>query len=209
MVSSTTVEMRSAWSIRAAVTQTTPFYAASTSSTATVLVSVRLTARLNRGSMAPGPDRHHRRPGRAGPPRPAHPAATPAGQGLRIANRIHRRDQPDTAQLLEWLAERGLSPHGHSHQPGDHLRRSDLERLSQLDGATLDLAFVKVMTSRDRPATKLAATEARGGSVSAIRQLAHQLLAEQQARAATLPSWRRAWSKSHASRPPTPIRRHP
>lgn len=103
----------------------------------------------------------------------------------------------------------GSPPHGHSHQPGDRLRRSDLERLSQLDGAALDLAFVKVMTARDRAETKLAATEAREGSVPAIRQLAQQLLAEHQARTATLQSWQRAWSKSHASRPPTPIGRHP
>ena len=122
---------------------------------------------------------------------------------VRLANRIHRRAQPDTAQLLEWLAECGLSPHGHSHQPGDRLRRSDLERLSQLHGAALDLAFVKVMTARDRSGTKLAATEARTGSVPAIRQLARQLLAEQQARTATLQSWRRAWSEAHASRPAT------
>jgi uncharacterized protein (DUF305 family) len=101
---------------------------------------------------------------------------------VRVANRIHQR---------------GLSPHGHSHQRGDRLRRSDLERLSQLDGAALDLAFVKVMTARDRAGTKLAATEAREGSVPAIRQLAQQLLAEEQARTATLQTWRRAWSKPH------------
>jgi uncharacterized protein (DUF305 family) len=119
---------------------------------------------------------------------------------VRVAGRIHRRDQLEAARLVEWLAERGLAPHGHSHQPGDRLRRSDLERLSQLDGAALDLAFVEVMTARDRTGTKLAATEAREGSVPSIRQLAHQLLAEQQARTATLQSWRRAWSKLHASR---------
>jgi uncharacterized protein (DUF305 family) len=127
---------------------------------------------------------------------------------VRLANRVHRRGQAQAAQLLEWLAERGLSPHGHSHQRGDTLRRSDLERLSRLDGATLDLAFVKVMTARDRAGGKLAATEAREGSVPAIRQLAHQLLAEQQARAATLQSWRRAWSKAQASRPPARARPH-
>jgi hypothetical protein len=111
--------------------------------------------------------------------------------------------------LLEWLAERGLSPHGHSHQPADRLRRSDLERLSQLDGAALDLAFVKVMTARDRAGIKLAATEAQNGGVPAIRQLAHQLVAEEQARTSMLQSRRRAWSKTHARRPPTTIRRHP
>jgi uncharacterized protein (DUF305 family) len=122
---------------------------------------------------------------------------------VRLANRIHRRHQLEATRLVEWLAERGLSPHGHSHQPGDRLRRSDLERLSQLNGAALDLAFVKVMTARDRAGAKLATTEAREGSVAVIRQLAHQQLAEQQARTATLQSWRRAWSKSHASRQPT------
>ena len=121
---------------------------------------------------------------------------------VRLAGRIHRGSQTQAAQLLEWLAERGLAPHGHSHQRGDRLRRSDLERLSGLDGAALDVAFADAMTARDRAGGKLAATEARGGSVPAIRQLAQQLLAEQQARIATLRSWRRAGSKSYGSRPP-------
>jgi uncharacterized protein (DUF305 family) len=128
---------------------------------------------------------------------------------VRLAGRIHRRSQAQAAQLLEWLAERGLAPHGHSHQRGDRLRRSDLERLSRLDGAALDVAFADAMTARDRAGGKLAATEARGGSVPAIRQLAQQLLAEQQARIATLRSWRHAGSKSHASRPPANAARHP
>jgi uncharacterized protein (DUF305 family) len=115
----------------------------------------------------------------------------------RLADGIHRRSQAQAAQLLEWLAERGLAPHGHSHQRGDRLRRSDLERLSRLHGAALDLAFAAAMTARDRTGSKLAATEAREGSVPAIRQLAQQLLAEQQARTATLRSWRRAGSKFH------------
>ena len=117
---------------------------------------------------------------------------------IRLAGRIHRRGQAWAAQLLEWLAERGLAPHGHSHQRGDRLLPSDLERLSRLSGAALDLAFVKVTTTRGRAGDKLAATEARDGSVPAIRQLAQQLLVEQQDRLATLRSWRRARSKSSA-----------
>jgi uncharacterized protein (DUF305 family) len=127
----------------------------------------------------------------------------------RLADRIHRRSQAQAAQLLEWLAERGLAPNGQSHQRGDTLRRSVLERLSRLDGAALDLTFDEAMTARDRTWSKLAATEAREGSVPAIRQLAQQLLAEQQARIATLRSWRRAWSKAHASRPPAKATHHP
>jgi uncharacterized protein (DUF305 family) len=127
---------------------------------------------------------------------------------VQLAGRIHRRGQARAAQLLQWLAERGLAPHGHSHQRADRLRRSDLERLSRLTGAALDLAFVKVMTARDRAGSRLAAIEARDGGVPAIRQLAQQLLVAQQDRIATLRTWRRAWSKSRGSRPPAKVARH-
>jgi uncharacterized protein (DUF305 family) len=104
----------------------------------------------------------------------------------RLAGRIHRHGQAHVAQLQERLAERGLAPHGHSHQRGDTLRQSD--------GDALDLAFVKVMKARHRAGTKLAATEARDGSVPAIRQLAEQLLAELQAQIQQMTAWIRAWS---------------
>jgi uncharacterized protein (DUF305 family) len=110
----------------------------------------------------------------------------------RLADRIHRRDQAHVAQLLEWLAGRGLAPHGHSHQRGDRLRRSDLERLARLKGAALDLAFVKVMTARHRAGGRLAAAEARQGSVPELRQLARELLVEQETQIGTLRTWRRA-----------------
>jgi uncharacterized protein (DUF305 family) len=113
-----------------------------------------------------------------------------------LADHIHRRGQEHVAQLRGWLAERGLAPHGHSHQRGDTLRRSDLERLSQLDRSALDLGFVKVMTARHRAGGKLAATEERDGNLPEIRHLARQLLAEQQAQIATMRSRRRSWSKA-------------
>jgi hypothetical protein len=86
----------------------------------------------------------------------------------RLADRSYRRDQAHLAELQGWLAERGLAPHGHSHQPGDSLRRSDLERLSRLDGAALDLAFVEVMTARHRAGGKLA-TDATPGTAASRR----------------------------------------
>lgn len=100
----------------------------------------------------------------------------------RFADRVYRRDQAHVAELQRWLAERGLAPHGHSHQRGDTQGRSDLERLSRLNGAALDLAFVMVMTARHRARGKLAATETRDGTVAEVRELAWQMLAEQQAR---------------------------
>jgi uncharacterized protein (DUF305 family) len=113
----------------------------------------------------------------------------------RLADRLQGRDQAHAAQLVDWLAWRGLAPHGHSHQRGDTLRRSDLERLSRLKGTALDQAFIKVMAARDRAGRRLATTETRDGNVPEIRQLAEQLLAEQQAEVRNQQTWRRARSK--------------
>jgi uncharacterized protein (DUF305 family) len=116
----------------------------------------------------------------------------------RLAATIHRHSQQHVAQLQGWLDERGIAPHGHSHQKEDTLRPSDLERLSRQRGAAGNLAFVTVMTARHRAGGRLAATEARQGSVPEIRQLAQRLLAEQQAQIAELRTWRQAWSRSRS-----------
>jgi uncharacterized protein (DUF305 family) len=119
----------------------------------------------------------------------------------RLADTVHRSGQAHLGRLQGWLAERGLAPHGHSHQRGDTLRRTDLERLSRLDGHALDLTFVKVMTARHRAGSKLAATQLRDGSLPEVRQLAQQLLAKQKAQIATMAAWARGWSKPKATPP--------
>ena len=115
----------------------------------------------------------------------------------RLADKVNRTSQADTQQLEGWLDQRGLSPHIHSHQPIDTRRQTDLERLSQLRGSALDLAFVQVMTARSRAGSELATTEAHNGSLPEVRHLAQQLLAEQQAQIATMTTWKRARSKAH------------
>jgi uncharacterized protein (DUF305 family) len=114
----------------------------------------------------------------------------------RLAEAVNRRSQDDINQLQGMLDRRGLSPHVHSHQRVDTRRQTDLERLSQLRGSALDLTFVQVMTARSRAGGKLAAGEARDGSLPEVRQLARQLLAEQQAQAQQLKAWRRARAKA-------------
>jgi uncharacterized protein (DUF305 family) len=59
------------------------------------------------------------------------------------------------------------------------------------------------MTARQRAVSKLAATEARAGSVPQLRELARQLLAQQQDQIDKMTRWARAWSKARASRPLT------
>ena len=118
---------------------------------------------------------------------------------VQLADTVTRRSQADIDQLQRWLDQRGLSPHGHSHQRVDNTSPTDLERLAALRGRTLDLAFVQVMTARSRAGSELATTEARNGSLPEVRHLAQQLLAEQQAQIATMTTWKRAWSKAHPS----------
>jgi uncharacterized protein (DUF305 family) len=120
---------------------------------------------------------------------------------VQLADTVTRRSQADIDQLQRWLDQRGLSPHGHSHQRVDNISPTDLERLAALRGRTLDLAFVQVLTARSRAGSELATTEAHDGSLPEVRQLAQQLLAEQQAQIATMTTWKRAWSKAHPSHP--------
>ena len=110
----------------------------------------------------------------------------------RLADAIDRQAQAHLAQLQGWLASRGLAPYDPQQDP-NRRTETDLQRLARIRGANFDLAFLKVMTARHRAASRLAATEARQGSVPELRQLAQQLLAQQQAQTATMTNWTRAW----------------
>jgi uncharacterized protein (DUF305 family) len=70
------------------------------------------------------------------------------------------------------------------------------------------VAFLEVMTARHRAGSKLAATEAREGSLPEVRELAQQLLAEQQAQIGKMQTWRRTWSKAQTNSPPATAPRH-
>jgi uncharacterized protein (DUF305 family) len=117
----------------------------------------------------------------------------------RLADTITRRSQADIDRLQQWLSQRGLAPHGHSHQRVDARRRTDLERLSRLHGTAFDLAFLQVMTARDRAGIDMARTEAAQGTVPEVRRLAGDLLSEQQARVRQMAAWQRAWARGGAT----------
>jgi uncharacterized protein (DUF305 family) len=112
----------------------------------------------------------------------------------RLADAIDRQGQAHLARLQGWLASRGLAPYDPQQDP-NRRTETDLQRLARIRGASFDPAFLKVMTARHRAGSKLAATEARQGSVPELRQLAQQLLAQQQAQTATMTRWTRAWSR--------------
>jgi uncharacterized protein (DUF305 family) len=118
----------------------------------------------------------------------------------RLAGTINQQGQAHLAQLQAWLATRGLAPYGPQQQPRNG-KETDLQWLSRVSKAKFDLAFVKVMTARHRAASKLAAAELRDGTLPEVRQLAQQLLANQQAQIATMTAWVRAWSKASATPP--------
>jgi uncharacterized protein (DUF305 family) len=113
---------------------------------------------------------------------------------MRLADAITRQSQADIDQLQGWLDQRGLSAHGHSHQRVDARRETNLERLARLRGPDLDRAFVQVMTARARTGSRLAANEARDGSLPEVRQLARQLEVGQQHQIQQLHSWQQTAS---------------
>jgi uncharacterized protein (DUF305 family) len=112
----------------------------------------------------------------------------------RLADTIARRDQADIDQLQGWLALQGLAPHGHSHQRVDNRKQTDLQRLSELRGTAFDLAFVEVMTARDRAGITLATAEVRHGTRPEVRRLAKRMLSDQQAEIRQMNAWKQAWS---------------
>jgi uncharacterized protein (DUF305 family) len=117
----------------------------------------------------------------------------------RLADTIARRDQAEISQLQVWLSEYGLAPHGHSHQRVDRRRQTDLERLSRLRGVGLDLAFLDVLTARERAGITMAAAEARQGARPEVRQLARRMLVEQQADIRQMHAWKQAWKRRESS----------
>jgi uncharacterized protein (DUF305 family) len=122
---------------------------------------------------------------------------------VRLAGTINQRGQANIQQLQAWLLRRSLAPHGHSHQRVDNRQETDLERLSRLHGTAFDLAFLKVMTARTRAGIKLATVEARSGAVPEVRQLAQQMVIEQQAQVHQMDAWKDTWSKAaNGPRPP-------
>jgi uncharacterized protein (DUF305 family) len=121
---------------------------------------------------------------------------------VRRADAINQRGQADIQQLQEWLSQRGLAPHGHSHQRVDNRKQTDLERLSRLRGTAFDLAFLQVITARDRAGIRMTRIEIADGALPEVRQMARQMLVEQQARVRQLDAWAKAWSKSLAAGSP-------
>jgi uncharacterized protein (DUF305 family) len=111
-----------------------------------------------------------------------------------LAEATRRQSQAHLELLQTWLDRRGLSPHGHSHQPVDQQPQSELERLAQVPDARFDRAFAAVLAARCRAGDRLAAIELGQGSLPEVRELARQLQAEHRRQLGQLAAWRDAGS---------------
>ena len=114
----------------------------------------------------------------------------------RLATQASLQGQAHLARLQAWLDQRGLAPHGHSHQAVDRQPRSDLEGLARVPDARFDAALAEVLVARQRAGDRLAAIELGGGSLPEVRQLARQLQAEHRPQIRQLTAWRDAWSRT-------------
>jgi uncharacterized protein (DUF305 family) len=95
----------------------------------------------------------------------------------RLAGTINRQSHVHVQQLQGWLDGRGLAPYDPQQDP-DYRKETDLSRLSRVQGAGFDRAFLKVMLARHRAALRLAAAEARDGAIPELRSLARQMTAD-------------------------------
>ena len=112
----------------------------------------------------------------------------------RLAEATVRQSQAHLQLLQSWLDQRGLAPHGHSHQAVDQQPQSDLERLGGVPDARFDRAFAAVLAARCRAGDRLAAIELGRGSLPEVRLLARRLQAEDRRQLRQLTAWRDAWS---------------
>ncbi len=113
----------------------------------------------------------------------------------RLAGTMNQQGKASLEQLQGWLAGRGLAPYDPQQQPSRR-KVSDLARLAHLRGAEFDLALVRVMTTRHRVGSELAATEVTRGTLPEVRDLARKLLVQQRGQIVTMTAWTRAWARA-------------
>jgi uncharacterized protein (DUF305 family) len=98
----------------------------------------------------------------------------------RLAGAISQQGHADLEQLQGWLEGRGLAAYDPQQDP-NRPKETDLSRLSRVQGAGFDRAFLKVMTARHRTALRMATAEVRDGAIPELRALARQMTSELQA----------------------------
>ena len=87
----------------------------------------------------------------------------------------------------------GGTGHDQSQAPGI-LGQGQLDWLQTLQGARFDLGFVTMMRTHHGGAVEMAEAELRAGSSVAVKALARQMIAAQQAEIRQLHGWQDAWS---------------
>jgi uncharacterized protein (DUF305 family) len=116
-----------------------------------------------------------------------------------LANSIVTSQGQEITQLQDWLRRWGkpATPEGMGHggmeMPGT-MSEADMSRLMDLQDAEFDLAFVEMMTNHHQGAIDMARTELKDGSLPEVKQLAQQIIDDQQEEIDQLQQWEKEWS---------------
>jgi uncharacterized protein (DUF305 family) len=115
-----------------------------------------------------------------------------------LANSIVTSQGQEITELQGWLRTWGkpATPsegHGGMEMPGT-MSEADMSRLIDLQDAEFDLAFVEMMAAHHQGAIDMANTELKDGSLPEVKQLAQQIIDDQQKEIDQLQKWEKEWS---------------
>jgi uncharacterized protein (DUF305 family) len=113
-----------------------------------------------------------------------------------LAEDIIASQEAEIVQMEQMLADAGAERDdaaGHGDMPG-MMGEEEMERLAGLEGIEFDLAFIDMMVAHHEGAITSAEQVIDDGENPQVRQLAEDVIAEQEAEIAQMSSWREQWT---------------
>jgi uncharacterized protein (DUF305 family) len=120
-----------------------------------------------------------------------------------LADEIIAAQEAEIAQMEQFLADAGEEPDA-DHMGGDMggdmggmsgmMTDEEMSRLADLEGTEFDLMFIDMMTEHHEGAIESAREVIADGENPEVRQLAEQIIDEQEREIAQMATWREEWA---------------
>jgi uncharacterized protein (DUF305 family) len=120
-----------------------------------------------------------------------------------LADEIIAAQEAEIAQMEQFLADAGEEPDA-DHMGGDMggdmggmsgmMTDEEMSRLADIEGTEFDLMFIDMMTEHHEGAIESAREVIADGENPEVRQLAEQIIDEQEREIAQMATWREEWA---------------
>jgi uncharacterized protein (DUF305 family) len=119
-----------------------------------------------------------------------------------LAGNIVKTQSAEITTMEGWLRDwgRSVTPEGSmpGMEAGGHagsmMDPADMKMLEGLSGAEFDLKFIDMMIEHHTSAIEMAKTEQRDGSLPEVKELAGDVIRDQQREIDQMTAWREAWA---------------